>query len=545
MRVHLRRCLLLPALLAAGTPSVAFAGAPTPRLTAASGLVHVAFELPHGTATATFPDDIAMGETFSGTFEAPAGFVLSQGTQRAKAGQTFVWKVPVTGAEGMLLVLKDRAGADVGQIALRPPAAAAVESAFRVPALIQTGRPFPVHGPFDGRASTTRVAVGRKAATVIAESVRRAILKAPVDVVGVTSAAVRESGRSFTADLRILGLAVSPSEPDAGRVEREIIIRGLAGVTRDIPIEMGASAMYVRHEEVSAEGVFTAKRTFRTVEGQVPISLVIPSTRKDEVAIVLRTPSRTREVKLAKQHAAQLRAMDFDAMPAMRELLDDFQLGGDAAYAAFEMDEARALPMVLGAIPQVSTGVELIALDWFIGRPAAVRTAAAADARAAAHRVLARILSTTTAELAVYVLGLVGTPEDMPLLEKFATGGGVATRGLRDASEAALGRLGSRRHLDRVHADLSPVLTRASTFADGVNVARALRKASFIGNPEMLTDVCAHVDDPKLWDIDIDVDPGAVALTALAAIVDGTPIPPASARRSRDEWRGYCAERAR
>ena len=544
MRVP-HRLVLLAAVLAAGLPSVARAGAPTPTLTAASGLVHVAFELPGGQATAIFPDDIAVGETFSGTFEAPAGFVLVQGSQRAKAGRTFVWRVPVTGPEGMLLVLRDRAGADVWQIALKPPNASARETAFRMPAMIQTGRPFPVHGPFDGRASTTRVNVGRRPAMVIAESVRRAILRAPADVVGVTSAAVRESGRKFTRDVRSLGLAVSPAEPEAGRVERAITIRGLSGVTRDVPIEMGQSAMYVRHEEVSPEGVFLATRTFRTVDGQQPVSLVIPSTRRDEVAIVLRTPSRATGVKLAQQHAAVLKGMDFDTMPAMRELLHDFQLGGDAAYAAFALDEARALPMVLAAIPQVSTGVELIGLDWFIGRSPAVRAAAAAEARAAAHRVLARIVSTTTAELAVYVLGLTGTPEDMPLLEKFAGSGGVGTLGLRDASVAALGRLGSRRHLDQVHGDLARVLSRTSTFAEGASVARALRTASFIGNPELLSSVCAHVDDPKIWDVDIDVDPGALSLTALAAIVDGTPIPPPSARRSRDQWRRYCADRPR
>ena len=76
-------------------------------------------------------------------------------------------------------------------------------------------------------------------------------------------------------------------------------------------------------------------------------------------------------------------------------------------------------------------------------------------------------------------------------------------------------------------------------------MARALRTASFIGNPELLSSVCAHVDDPKIWDVDIDVDPGALSLTALAAIVDGTPTPPPSARRSRDEWRRYCADRPR
>ena len=541
LRDRLTGCVLAGLLW----PALATAGTPAPTLSAGGGMVRVAFEISGGTAIAHFPDDIAAGEPFSGTFEAPAGYVLLQGKQTARAGQTFAWRVPASGAEGMLLILKDAHGAEAGQIALRTPAAGARETVFRVPVMIQTGRPFPVHGPFDGKAGNTRVQVGNRPAPVIAESVRRAILRAPDGVLGTTSAQIRESGRRFTGEVRSLGLAVQPADPEAGRVEREITIRGLTGATVDVPIEMGASALYVRHEEAAADGVFSIKRTFRTASEQEPITLVIPSNRREEVAIILRTPSRDGQVKLARQHAQVIRSMEFDAMPVMRELLDDFQLGGDAAFAAFEVDEARAMAMVLGAIPNVSTGVELIALDYFIGRSTAVRTAVATEARDAAHRVLARILSTTTAELAVYVLGLTGTQSDIPLLEKIAAGGGVGTRGLRDAAEAALARLGSRPHLDRIHGDLSHTITKTTRFDEGAVVTRALRKAGFVGNPEMLSDVCAHVDDPKVWDIDIAIDPGEVSLTSLAAIVDGTPVPPLAARRSRDDWRRYCADPSR
>lgn len=526
-------------------PGVASAGAPVPKLQASGGIVRVTFEIAGGTAVAHFPDDIAAGETFSGTFEAPSGYVLAQGRQTAKAGRSFAWQVPATGAAGMTLVLRDARGAEVGQIALRTPVPKDREAAFRVPDMIQAGRSFPVHGPFDGKAGNTRVRVGARQATVVAESVRRAIVRAPDGVLGTAQADVRESGRRFMGEVRSLVLDVEPASPEAGRVERAITIRGLAGATRDVPIEMGAIPFYVRHEEVSASGVFTTTRTFRTVDGQAPISLVIPASRKEEVAVALRTPSRTTQVKIARQHADLITAMPFDAMPIMRELLDDFQLGGEAAFAAFELDEARALSMVLGAIPNVSTGVELIGLDYFIGRPAAVRAATAAEARAAAHRVLARILSTTTAELAVYVLGLTGQKEDMPLLEKFAAVNGMGQKGLRDAAEAALGRLGSRPHLDRIHGELARVLTATSRYPEAAAVTRALRKAAFTGAFEMVPDVCTHVDDRKVWDVDISVDPGAVSLTSLAAIVDGSPVPPPAARRSRDDWRRYCQERAR
>lgn len=537
------RGLLLTGLVL--LPVLAHAGAPTPTLSAGGGIVRVTFVIPGGTAVAHFPDDIAAGEAFSGTFEAPPGYVLNQDRQSAKAGRTFAWQVPPSGATGMTLVLRDPRGSDVGQIVLRTPVARDREAAFRFPLMIQTGRSFPVHGPFDGKAGNTRVRVGTRAATVIAESVRRAIVRAPENVFGAIQADVRESGRRFTGALRSLGLDVQPAEPDAGRVERAIIIKGLAGATRDVPVEMGAIPMYVNHEEVPADGVFTTTRTFRTVDGRSPISLVIPSNRREEVAAVLRTPSRTKTVKLAQQHAAIIKTLDFDAIPVLRELLDDFQLGGDAALAAFEVDEARALPMVLGAIPGVSTGVELIGFDYFISRPEAARVAASTDARAAAHRVLKRILSTSTAELAVYTLGLTGHAEDMPLLEQLAGRAGMGTRGLRDAAQAALARLGSRPHLDRIHGDLAHVLTPTTRFDEASIVTRALRQAAFTGKAEMLSDVCTHVDDGRVWDVDISVDPGAAALTALAAIDGGAPVPPPSARRSRADWRRFCEARTR
>ena len=51
--------------------------------------------------------------------------------------------------------------------------------------------------------------------------------------------------------------------------------------------------------------------------------------------------------------------------------------------------------------------------------------------------------------------------------------------------------------------------------------------------------------DESFGDGDFYVDPGEAARFALAAIVDGSPVPPPAARRSKDDWRAYCDARVR
>jgi hypothetical protein len=126
------------------------------------------------------------------------------------------------------------------------------------------------------------------------------------------------------------------------------------------------------------------------------------------------------------------------------------------------------------------------------------------------------------------------------LLQRFDEAGGIGARGLREASEAALMRLGSRPHLDRVRTELAEPLAETTTYEDGVRLARALRKARFAASRELLPEVCGHVGDRVVVDIDIAVEFGGIALSSLAAIVDGTPTSGPSLHRSLGEWQAAC-----
>ena len=524
---------LTTGLLAGARPALA---ADAPAVTPAAGMVEVSFPLPEGAAIVFIPDDIAAGEAFSGTLEAPTGFVLGLGTQRAQPG-LFSWRVPSDTSDGLLLVLRNERGVEQGRVALRTPPSKSAVPSFRFPRLLQAGQPFPIHGPFDGDARTTQVSVGGAQVRPVAESVRKAIAWAPTHLVGPMAGEIREAGREQADLLRTLSIDMTASE---GGAVQQLIVTGLAGFDRDVPFVLGRTHFYVRAEDIPVDGVLSVRRTFSGAAGDSPARLFIPQSRREEVAVVLRTPRRGDGMALATQHAEALRTLDFDVLPVTSELFQDSQIGGDAAFAVLALDEARALRLLFGSMPESGQSIQLIAFDWFIGRPPAVRAATAADAYDAALRVLGRVLSSTTAELALYVVGLTGTPADFPLLQRFHETGGIGTRGLREASEAALMRLGSRPHLDRVRSELAEPLADTTTYDDGVRLARALRKAGFAARRELLPEVCGHLGDRPIVDIDISVELGGIALSSLASIVDGTPTPGPSLRRSVGEWQAFC-----
>ncbi len=540
--IALAGCLLIAGAgraLAAGAVAVV----PVPVITPAAGMVEVQFPLDAGKASVLIPDDIAAGEPFSGTFEAPKGYVLTQGTQRARAG-TFAWRVPTDVSEGVTFVLKDGAGLEKGRVNLRTPSARQADVSFRFPALVQEGRTFPVHGPFDGNLHTTKLRVGGAAMRPIVESVRKAVVRAPARKVGVSAGVVRDAGHATNGSVRSVSVELTPATDIGTGGARRVTVAGLAGFTRDVPVEVGFDTFFVRAEEIPRDGTISVERRFRGGAG-ASASLMIPQSRRDEVELVLRAPLRDRAVPLPVQHAAALKKLDFDPLTVSPQLFADPNIGGDAVFAMLALDETRALPLIFETMPETGLSVQLITFDYFISRPAAVRTAAAKEAREAARRVLARILSSTNAELALYILGLTGTDEDVPLLEKFYARNGLTSLGLRDASEAALIRLGSRPHLERLQAELRQPLPAGSSYSEGVRTARALRKAGFAGKSELLPLVCGHVDDRRVGDIDVFIEPGQVAQNQLAAILGDAPMPPRETRRTAAQWRAYCEETAR
>jgi hypothetical protein len=265
--------------------------------------------------------------------------------------------------------------------------------------------------------------------------------------------------------------------------------------------------------------------------------------RRDRVLALLRVPIEgTTMIEIARDRGAALRGIGFDAFPIAYSLIADDEIGADAAYAMLGADERRALSMIFGSIPRSGPNIQRIAFTWFLDRYDTLLPVHN-DARTAALRTLDPVRSTANAEAALYVLGLTGSISDRSVLEFHAVNFRTGTRGMRDASEAALLRIGSPLHLNRIRDEIARPLATTATYEQGVALAQALQKAAFSGRAELVPAVCSHLQDLPLLDIDIGVDTSRSAVLALNAIVDGVSITHlSSGPRTHEDWIAYCAQ---
>lgn len=535
---HLRPLCAAAILIGLAAPQLARAQV-EPLVKTGPGFVVIAFTAPEGSITAYLPDDVAGGETFSGTLEGPRGFVLKFGDQRGNAGGRFHWKMPPGPTPRRLsLVLVDPKGRASAPAVFPIGAVEAPEPLYHCPKLIQAGRPFPVRGPFDGDSGTTSVMVGGRSTVPLVESRRKAVVQAPADILGPAACTITKSRRTYRSEVRSVSIDMDAPVDDAPRAARTLTIKGLAGIDQDVPFQIADNYFYLRSAEVAPDGTFSVRREFPGGQNGSAVALVIPQSRREEVAVILRTPQRERDTALATQHGEALRSLDFDAFPVARELFADFRLDTDAADALLAADERRALAMIFESIPKSGLNLTRLGFSWFLSHPSSILNTAR-EAHDAALRVLARVESTSNAELALRVVGLTGSDADLPLLEWFFQKGGSGVGDLRDASEAALIRLGSRQHLERLLAELAPPLTSDATYTQALQLAQVLRKARLAGRSELVPSVCAHISDPVIIEIDIRVDGARVAASTLSAIVEGI-LPPGAPRRSLEDWKSYC-----
>ena len=479
-------------LLAAGQPASAQV---RPQVKAGFGLVVATFALPEGAVTAYLPDDVAPGETFSGTVEGPDGFVLTFGDQRARTGEPFLWTVP-TGEprQRFVITLLDRQGSERARAWLQTGTAAPRDAAFRFPPLVQAGKPLPIRGPLDGDFRTTRVEINGSAVSPLAESIRRVIVRAPSNLIGPASATLTKAGIEHRGAMRSLSIEMAAPAGGASPATRELTVRGVSGIDRDVPLLVAGDHLYLRASDVAGQPTFTVRREFSGVRADSEAQLVIPQSLREEVAVVLRTPQWSRDVDVARQHGDALNALDFDALPVAEALLQDSALGRAAVFAMLAADERRALSLILASMPDSGIDVQYVGFLWFLDHHRDARQANA-EAREAALRVLARVLSTATAQLAVYVVGVTGSDLDVPMLERLYDNGRSGAAGLKDASRAALVRLGSRKHLENLRAELSRPLPPDATYGQGVRLSEVLRTAAFAGHPELVPAVCGHITD--------------------------------------------------
>ncbi len=180
------------------------------------GLHTTTFTTAEGKIKVNFPDDMAAGDTISGTVIAePAGTTLEERERNSYELNGYVVEVeaedktvkeasvktkfltgvaiPAGLAGGVTtLVLKDTQGKIVAKTQIpvqpEPPAietpSVTTSDDFQLPSVGQAGRPIEVSGPFDGNIDTTAVKIGGSDVEVLAESPRKVVVQSPRDVVG-------------------------------------------------------------------------------------------------------------------------------------------------------------------------------------------------------------------------------------------------------------------------------------------------------------------------------------------------------------------------
>ena len=243
------------ALLAAQTP-------PPPPIEGTQetrgGVDITTFETPKGRVVVYLPDDMAAGDTISGTVTADPngendaersanaaelrGLGVELPGASASAGDgLLLFTVPLGGV--VTLVLTDgprRLGA--ANIPTAPPLTPPGQ--FTIPAVTEAARPATITGPFDGNASNTQVTVNGVPCPVLAESPRQVVLMTPVEV-GPMNVQVREGEQSAQGVANNLGINLSAERLTLARGERTTVnlqAVGLNGLQAPANVRVWASS---------------------------------------------------------------------------------------------------------------------------------------------------------------------------------------------------------------------------------------------------------------------------------------------------------------
>jgi hypothetical protein len=564
-------CMFLAGLAMLCVPALAQLSPYEVKMETRPGTLIVTFTTPTGQARAYFPDDIAPGEPFSGAMESTRTYLLDFAGQKVRTDDgPYQWQAPtLKPGEFASLVLRDLRGKEMGRAAVPVAAAAARLNAFRFPKFIQAGSVAPVLGPFDGDLSTVSATIGGQRVSVLAESRRKLVVRAPEQTIGLTTLALRKGAIEKSAEVRSLTVDAKAARSSLRLGETsplDFSVRGLDGIQSAVPLKLENKSpslvnvfsgntifsqdldyIFVRPSDVREDGTVRIHRDLEGVqpgEYDVVLSLLIPQTQREEVELILRTPAPRSEGP--KVRAAALRNLDFDALPVVEEYLTDFELGSDAAYAALEADEARILPRMFASMPQTGANIERIGLTWFLSHYTPTYfPASTSAARDAATGLLKnpKGVGTDVIEMALFTLGLSGEHGDRMLLESFYSSGSrmPGARRIYDASEAALARLDSADHLASLRRELEAPLPPNPGPGPAARILQILQKAGFSGRAELLPGICSHLADGVIVDIDVKYDVQLAATQALGAIVENrTPIGSLT-RRSAEEWKAYCS----
>jgi len=226
----------------------------------ANGLVVTKFDTPQGKIKVNLPDDMAAGDTISGTVSVePAGNndsargknqgelngeVIEVGGQKTKVGdKQFTFPIPLPLTPGANMIILDHNGQPVATSTVpilntQQPA----PMQFILPTGGQQGRTFEIKGSCNGLFSPQdSVKIGGTTAPPVAESPRKLVVQDPSTTVGPTNIECNENGSKVECPFRNIGIKLSAPKLNLRRGEKttlQVTVMGLAGITQALPLAL-------------------------------------------------------------------------------------------------------------------------------------------------------------------------------------------------------------------------------------------------------------------------------------------------------------------
>jgi CHAT domain-containing protein/tetratricopeptide (TPR) repeat protein len=260
------------------------------------GLNITTFTTPQGVIKINLPDDMAAGDTISGTVTAESTgqndaervqnlaelkqhVLLVEGQQTPVGAETFSWSIPrplTTNSKNISLLQRGQSAATTTiPISATPPPS---PSGFTIPTGGQQDRLIQIKGPGNGIFSPQDyVKIGGTMMPPLAESPRSLIVRNASDSLGPTNIDVRENGVGIQCPFRNIGISLSAPKLNLIRGETttlHVVVLGLGGVAADQSLDLENTSpsvikmsggdrqhINIRASEVRPDGTYSMDRT--------------------------------------------------------------------------------------------------------------------------------------------------------------------------------------------------------------------------------------------------------------------------------------------
>lgn len=239
-------------------------------LTTEGGLQTATFETRLGVIRVYLPDDMRSGETISGSIAvAPKGtdsaerevnarqlarYLVGIGSATATTDTPqFKWILPKSPTQPLTYrlalweVAPDQTRVELTGIRLLPSGAAVTPDPTGtklVQPIGQVSRPVPIIGGFDGNSDNTKVSVGGQPVRILAESPRKAVFRAPNNVIGSTTVTINEGATQASSPFRNVGINLSAPKTNLLKGEKTVVtieVIGLEGIKTPLDLQLKAS----------------------------------------------------------------------------------------------------------------------------------------------------------------------------------------------------------------------------------------------------------------------------------------------------------------